>query len=74
MMARRTTLLYSPTLSATIVVVSAGSKPTEPPRQPRLEHVRDLWQMHRWQKPEAILTAAFFRRTLRQSFSRQPAS
>ena len=33
------------------------SPPTPPPR---LEHVRDLWQLHRPQKPQAILTAAIF--------------
>jgi hypothetical protein len=37
----------SSTVSATIVVVSVGFKPAEPPPPPRLEHVRDLWQMHR---------------------------
>ena len=33
--------------SATIVVVTVRFKPAEPPRPPRLEHVRDLWQLHR---------------------------
>jgi hypothetical protein len=27
------------------------------------EHVRDLWQMHRPHRPQAILTARFFRPT-----------
>jgi hypothetical protein len=40
--------------------VSVGFRTHEPPRQPRLEHIRDLWQMHRPQKPQAILTAAIF--------------
>jgi arginine/lysine/ornithine decarboxylase len=40
--------------------MSVGFKPPPPERQPRLEHVRDLWQMHRLQKPQAILTAAIF--------------
>jgi hypothetical protein len=47
--------------SVTMIVVSVGFKPPEPERQPRLDHVRDLWQMHRPQRPQAILTAAIFR-------------
>jgi hypothetical protein len=42
------------------IVVSVGFRPSEPPRQPRLEHVRDLWQMHRPHKPQAVLTAAIY--------------
>ena len=53
--------------------MSVGFKPAEPPPPPRLEHVRDLWQMHRPQKPQAILTAAIFQtdvgRELRVGFS-----
>jgi hypothetical protein len=49
------------TLSAIIRNVTVRFTPPTPPRQPRLEHVRDLWQLHRPQKPQAILTAAIFR-------------
>jgi hypothetical protein len=52
-MARRTTPSESPTFSATIIVVSVAFKPAVPERQPRLEHVRYLWQMHRPQRPQA---------------------
>ena len=40
--------------------VTVRLTPPTPPRQPRLEHVRDLWKLHRPQKPQAILTAAIF--------------
>src|SRR5688572_13401668 len=33
--------------------VSVDFKPPARERQPRLEHVRDLWQMHRPQRPRA---------------------
>ena len=50
-----------------------ASKATEPPRPPRLEHVRDLWQMHRPQRPQQILTASIYEtdagRELRVGFS-----
>ena len=55
--ARRAIPLDSSALSATIVVVSVRFKPSEPPQPPRLDHVRDLWQMHRPQRPQPILTA-----------------
>ena len=46
---------------------------SEPPRPPRLEHVRDLWQMHRPQRPQAVLAAAIFQtdtgRELRVGFT-----
>ena len=42
-------------------------------RQPRLEHVRDLWQMHRPRNPKAVLIAAIYEtdtgRELRVGFS-----
>jgi hypothetical protein len=61
------------TLSATINGVTVRFTPLTPPRHPRLKHVRDLWQMHRPQKPQAILTAAIFQtdtgRELRVGFS-----
>jgi hypothetical protein len=41
--------------------VTVRFTPPTPPRQPRLDHVGDLWQLHRPQKPQAILTAAIFR-------------
>ena len=40
--------------------MSVGFRPPEPPHQPRLEHVRELWRLHRPQKPERILTAGIF--------------
>jgi hypothetical protein len=40
--------------------VSVRFTPPTPPRQPRLEHVRGLWQMHRPQRSQAILTAALY--------------
>ena len=53
--------------------MSVGFRPSEPPRLPRLEHVRDLWQMHRLKRPQAILTAAIYQtdtgRELRVGFS-----
>jgi hypothetical protein len=67
------TPLESSTLSAIIRSVTVRFTPLTPPRQPRLEHVRDLWQMHRLQKPQAILTAAIYEtdtgRELRVGFS-----
>jgi hypothetical protein len=40
--------------------VTVRLTPPTPPRQPRLEHVRDLWKLHRPRKPQAILTAVIF--------------
>jgi hypothetical protein len=57
--ARYATPLESSTISATIVVLMIRFTPPTP-RPPRLEHVRDLWQMHRPHRPQAILTAAIF--------------
>jgi hypothetical protein len=61
------------TVSATIIDVTVRFTPPEPPRQPRLEHIRDLWQMHRPQRPQAILTTAIYQtdtgRELRVGFS-----
>ena len=37
-----------------------GFKPPEPERLPRLELLRQLWQMHRLKRPQAILTAAIY--------------
>ena len=53
--------------------MSVGFKPPAPERQPRLERVRDLWQMHRPRNRQAILTAAIFQtdagRELRMGFT-----
>jgi hypothetical protein len=50
----------SSTLSATIIAVSVDFKPLAPGPQPRLEHVRDLWQMNRPHRPQHVLTASIF--------------
>jgi hypothetical protein len=41
--------------------VTVRFRPPQSPRQPRLEHVRDLWQMHRPHRPQHVLTPAIFR-------------
>jgi hypothetical protein len=58
--ARRITPLRVVRLSRYHSPVAVGFKPPPPERQSRLEHVRDLWQMHRPQRPHAILTAAIY--------------
>jgi hypothetical protein len=40
--------------------VTVGFKPTEPPSPPRLEHVRDLWQLRRPHRPQHVLTASIY--------------
>ena len=45
----------------TMVVVSVGFR-KDARQPPRLEHIRDLWQVHRPQhKPERVLAAAIYR-------------
>ena len=60
-------------VSATIVVVTVRFTPAEPPLPPRLEHVRDLWQMLRPHRPQHVLTASIYEtdtgRELRVGFS-----
>ena len=53
-------LLESVAFSAIIVAVSVGFTDPQLPRQPRLEHVRDIWVMHRPHRPHAILIAALY--------------